>query len=212
MKANKKDDKLYKKFKRQYKLIFSNKDFIDCAKSSFDRKYGLVAFILSLLENQIGSEKLLLSLQKNKNEWLNLFASLYKDENINKAYEILSLNPIVDFDKIVGCFDCFDNAISIITNFIEYKNINIDIGFKYFKKILKSGFGFILYNAIDCKINYSFEQILTDNEYDAKILMILNNTKLFALVKDAIVESCGNKINNLITLLLGISNDLSYDK
>ena len=70
----------------------------------------------------------------------------------------------------------------------------------------------MLYNNIEYKLPYSFEKILADPDYDTKYIFILNNTKLFSLAKQSIVDNCEEDINDIIVLILCMSKTLNKEQ
>lgn len=212
MKRNKKDDIVLLKFKLIYQKVFLNPKFVSAIKTHFNKNGGFAAFILGFVENQIGREKLLKHIDINLPEWIELFADLYDDLTIIDTYSNLGFNPIISLEEIKKSFSCFDKMIDKIWMYFNSEQLSININEFHTKQILKSSLGYLLYNSIDCRIKYDFLDILSDPLYDQKIVMITYNTKLFADAKRCIVNNCGKKINDLITLLLGASKDLNFDK
>ena len=206
-----KDEKFFKKFKTKYSTIFNHPLISEALKNHFDNNGSFIAFTLGLVENRIDNNKFLTHLKINKDEWAELFITLYKNQNIIDIYKKLEINPIVPLEQTISSFNCFDGFINQFIEFIKKHEINLNIHESKIKTILKSAYGYLFYNKIDCKLPYNINEIIVDPEYDTKNVVILNNTKLFATVKQQIVSSCGEKINDLIVLLLGLSNKLNFD-
>ncbi|MCQ2957060.1 MAG: hypothetical protein MJ233_04500 [Mycoplasmoidaceae bacterium] len=140
-----------------------------------------------------------------------MFCTLYKDEKIVELYRKLEINPIIPLEQTIESFTCFNSFINNFIDFLKKHELNLNINEASIKSILKNTFGYLLYNTVECKIPYSFEQMLLDPEYETKYLVILNNTKLFAKAKQEIVSNCKDKINELIVLLLGMNKKLNKD-
>lgn len=206
-----KDEKKFKKYKSKYSFIFNDKILSDLLKQHFDNKGCFIVFIIALLNNQIDSKRIMTQLKINKDEWSELFCTLYKDEKIVELYRKLEINPIIPLEQTIESFTCFNSFINNFIDFLKKHELNLNINEASIKSILKNTFGYLLYNTVECKIPYSFEQMLLDPEYETKYLVILNNTKLFAKAKQEIVSNCKDKINELIVLLLGMNKKLNKD-
>lgn len=207
-----KDEKLFKKFKTKYSIIFNDQLINDALKNHFDNNGSFIAFTLGLIENRIDNNKFLTHLKINKDEWVELFLTLYKNQTIIDIYKKLEINPIVPLEQTISSFGCFDDFINLFIEFIKKHEINLNIHESKIKTILKNTFGYLFYNKIECKLPYDINEIVVDPEYDTKNVVILNNTKLFAAAKQQITNCCGEKINDLIVLLLGMNQSHSCDK
>lgn len=207
-----KDEKLFKKFKTKYSIIFNDQLINDALKNHFDNNGSFIAFTLGLIENRIDNNKFLTHLKINKDEWVELFLTLYKNQTIIDIYKKLEINPIVPLEQTISSFSCFDDFINLFIEFIKKHEINLNIHESKIKTILKNTFGYLFYNKIECKLPYDINEIVVDPEYDTKNVVILNNTKLFAAAKQQITNCCGEKINDLIVLLLGMNQSHSCDK
>lgn len=207
-----KNNKIFLKLKKRYQFIFNDTELRDLLKQHYDSDGCSIGFILGLLENQIEKGKVLDQLSINKDEWLELFRSLYKESTPAKLFKRLEVNPIIPLEQTINEFNCFDQFASDVVSFLKKHEINIGINELNLKQLIKNACGYILYNNIDCKIPYTFDEILVDPDYDTKYIIVLNNTKLFSLVKNGIVGNCKNKINDLIVLVLGMSKPLASQK
>lgn len=206
-----KDEKLFKKYKARYSFIFNDKYLSDLLKQHFDSNGCFIVFMIALLNNKVEPRRIMAQLKINKDEWSELFCHLYKDEVIKSLYKKLEINAIIPLAQIIQSFDCFNPFINQFIEALKSHELNLNISEASIKQILKSVFGYLLYNSIECKIPYNFEQILLDPDYETKYLMVVNNTKLFAQAKQNIVLHCGDKINDLIVLLLGMNKKLNKD-
>lgn len=207
-----KTQKVFLKLKSRYQFLLSDPDLVELLKQHYDKEGCAIIFIFGLLENRIDRNKLINHIQINKDEWLNLFYPLYKNERAIKLFKKLEVNPITPIEQTISAFYCFDDFINNFILFLKKHEINIGIDETELKRLLKYSLGYILYNQIDCKIPYSFDKILKDPDYDTKYIVVLNNTKLFALVKKGITDNCQSNINNLIMLVLGMSKALNDTK
>lgn len=204
-----KDEKVFKKYQTKYSFILTDKYLSDLLKLHFDSQGAFVIFMVGLMNNQVSPKKIMSQLKINIDEWSELFCRLYKDQKIIDLYKKLEINPIIPLEQIIDSFDYFNPFINDFVETLKKHELNLNISESGIKDILKSVFGYLLYNSIDCKIAYSLEKILLDPDYETKYLMILNNTKLFAKAKQNILANCKDKINDLIVLLLGMSKPLS---
>jgi len=207
-----KDEKIFNKYKQEFKFIFKDKNFIEFTQNHFNKNGSFAAFTLAFLQNRVGEKRIYDCARINKDEWVGLFENLYKDQTIFDAYNKLSLNPIIALDKIKITFKCFDNFIDKLFDYIKEQEWSLNISNKDAKELLVSAYGYILYNSIECKLGRQLEDIVVDKDYDNKYIIILNNTKLFSEIKNNIRECCSEKINDLIVVLLGGSNHLALDK
>ncbi len=140
---------------------------------------------------------------------MELFKVLYKEERAIHLFKKLEVNPITPLEQTINEFSCFDNFINNTINFFKKHSLNLNIDELKLKSLIKNALGYILYNHIECKIPYSFDKILNDPDYDTKYIVVLNNTKLFGLLKKDITENCQDHINSLIVLVLGMSKALN---
>lgn len=208
----KKDDILYSKFQKKYRAIFKDDKFIEFTRKHFNSNGGFAGFILAFLENQVGSKKALEHVTINAHDWIDIFYDLYTDENIIVEFNNLVLNPIIEYNMIVKSFDAFDPIISKFIRYFERENLDFKLPNEQIRRIIKTAFSYILYNCLDCKLPYQIGDLLTDVQYDQKVIIVLNNTRFFSDAKKAILDNCGKKINDLITMLLAVSKNLYYDK
>jgi len=207
-----KDEKIFNKFKQDFKFIFKDNNFIRFTQNHFNKNGSFAAFTLAFLQNKVGEKRVFDSARINSKEWVDLFESLYNDQTIKDALDKLILNPLIPLDKIQNTFKCFDNFIDKLFDYIKEQEWSLNISNKDAKELLVSAYGYILYNSIECKLDRQLDDIVVDPKYDQKYTMILNNTKLFSDVKNNIRNYCGEKINDLIVILLGGSNHLALDK
>lgn len=207
-----KNAKAYQKFKNKYSFILNDRFLVEVRENHFDKNGAFISFLLAFLDNKINSKKLHNQLTVNKDEWSDLFIQIYKEESYIDLYKKLEINPIVPLEQTIREFDRFDSFINTFVNFVKVHELNLNISEDKLKLLVKNAFGYLLYNSIECKIPYKLEDILLDREYETKLLMAVNNTRLFSLVKQSILDNCRDKINNLIVLLLGMSNKLNYEK
>lgn len=206
-----KNEKLFAKLKKRFSFIFNDQYISELLEHHFDKNGCFIAFVIGLLENRIDKKKILNHFKINKDEWSELFCLIYKDQQIIDVYKKIEINPVVSFDTITKSFDCFDKFIDLLIEFLKKHEIETKIEDQKLKKLFKFVFGYILYNSLDCKLPYELNEILLDPEYENKYSIILNNTKLFSLAKQKIVDVCDDKINEVIVLLLGMNKALSYD-
>lgn len=207
-----KNAKAYKKFWKKYSLILDDKYLSELRKNHFDKNGAFVGFLLAFLDNQINNKKLFSQFKVNKDEWCELLCEIYKDPEPIKLFKKLEINPIVPLEQTIDEFSCFDAFINHFIKFVKMHQLNLNIDENNVKQLIKNAFGYILYNCIECIVPYKLDNILVDQDYETKVLMAINNTKLFSFAKQSILENCQDKINNLIVLLLSMSNKLNYDK
>ena len=204
-----KTEKVFNKIKTRYQFLVVNPDLKDLLKNHYDCDGRSILFVIALLENRIGKRKIFHHIQINKDEWIELFSILYKEEKLVQLFKKLEINPITPFEQTLQAFDYFDRFINSTINFFKKHDLNVNIDELELKNLLKYALGYILYNSIECKISYSLNEILNDPDYNTKYIVILNNTKLFSLVKKNIADNCQSDINNLIMLVLGMSKSLN---
>lgn len=207
-----KDEKLFEQFKRKHSSIFNDVNFSNLLQDHFNKNGSFVCFVLALIENRWDQKKLITHLSINKDEWLELLGILYRDEHIIDIYKKLEINPIVPLEQTIASFNCFNSFINSLLDFLRKHEINLNIHEKDLKELFKSGLGYLLYNNIEFKLHYEIKDNILDNDYETKYIFVLNNTKLFAGIKKLILDNCGENINDLIALLLGMSKPLSEDK
>lgn len=198
-----KDEKIFKIFTNKYSFIFNDSNLSQELKNHFDKKGSFICFIIAFLQCKFSKKHVYEQIKINKDEWVELFLSLYQDQEIQDIYKKLEINPIVPLEQTISSFDCFDKFITNFFTLLKQHENNLNVSEDIIRELIKSSLGYLLYNCIDCKIAYEFKDILLDPDYDTKYQMILNNTKLFATAKQCIVDVCQNKINDLIVLLLG---------
>lgn len=204
-----KNEKIFKRLKKRYSFLFQSDILQQAIQNSFNKNGSLLAFAIGLLENRLDNKQVFNLISINKDEWIDLFSKLYQDTKINDIFQKLQINPVIPIDQITQTFTCFDKFIDELIMLLKQHQINLNISEIKLKSMIRNTFGYLLYNSIDWIIPYHLNEILIDNEYDAKYVVILNNTKLFAVVKQEIVSNCGEKINDLIAFLLGINKPLS---
>lgn len=204
-----KTEKVFNKIRTRYDFLVQNPDLKDLLKNHYDKDGRSILFIIGLLENRIGRIKIFNHIQINRDEWVELFGMLYKEEKLVQFFNKLEINPITPFEQTLQAFDYFDPFINKTINFFKKHDLNLNIDELELKSLLKYTLGYILYNSIECKIPYSFNEILADPDYNTKYIVVLNNTKLFSLVKKGITNNCQGDINNLIMLVLGMSKSLN---
>lgn len=207
-----KDEKLFLKYKKQFAFLFNDEALASLLSNHFDNNGCYIVFVIAILQNKLEKDKVLNHLKINKDEWIQLFSQLYKNQDIINLYKKLEINPIVPLEQTIERFDCFNPFINELINFLKQHELNTNIHETKIKQLLVSVFGYLLYNHIGCNLPYDIEKILTDHEYDTKYTIILNNTKLFASAKKQIIEVFGETINDLIVLLLGMNKQLNLDK
>lgn len=207
-----KDEKIFGKFKQKHSFIFNDVNFKNLLKTHFDKNGTFVSFIIALIENRLDENKVITHLSINKDEWIELFENLYKNQDVIEVYKKLEINPIIPIEQTVSSFSCFNSFINLLLDFIRQHGMNLNIRETELKEMFRAAFGYLLYNNIDCKLHYEIIDNILDNDYDTKYIFVLNNTKLFASIKNIILNTCGNKVNDLIVLLLGMNKALSEDK
>lgn len=201
--------KVFHQLKSKYQFLLNDSDLKELLANHYDKDCCSIIFILGLLENRIDSKKILNHININKDEWVELFKVLYKEERAIHLFKKLEVNPITPLEQTINEFSCFDNFINNTINFFKKHSLNLNIDELKLKSLIKNALGYILYNHIECKIPYSFDKILNDPDYDTKYIVVLNNTKLFGLLKKDITENCQDHINSLIVLVLGMSKALN---
>lgn len=203
--------KLLQKYKDKLSFIFNDKFLSQSIKNHFDKNGTCILFVIALLQNKLGEKVINNHLYINKDEWIDLFSSLYRDENVIKVYKKLEINPIIPLNQIIDSFKCFNRYVDTLITFLKQHELNLNISENDLRCLFKNVFNYVTYNCIDCKLPYDLKDILHDPDYDTKYLMILNNTKLFAAAKQSIISCCKDKINDLIVLLLGTNKSLSEE-
>lgn len=203
---------VFDKFKKKYTFILENKDLSEVMNHHYNKNGSFIIFLLALLENRLGQKKIMNNVFINKDEWVELFISLYSEPKSKELVSKLEINPITQLQQTIESFECFNKFANDFIDFIKKHNLNINIDENKLKTLIKNVFGYILYNSINLKIPYDFKDILLDPDYETKYQYILNNTKLYAAAKQSIIDNCNNKINDLIVLLLGLSNQLNYTR
>ncbi|XQP54864.1 MAG: hypothetical protein ACOQNV_01855 [Mycoplasmoidaceae bacterium] len=198
-----KDEKIFKSFKNRYSFIFNDSNIVKALANHFDKRGSFISFVIAFLQCKFSEKHVYEQIKINKDEWIELFLSLYTNQEIIELFKKIEINPIVPLEQTVSSFNCFDPFITSLFTLLKQHENNLNVSEDIIRQLLKSALGYLLYNSIDCKIAYEFKDILIDPEYDTKYQIILNNTKLFATAKRYIVDICQDKINDLIVLLLG---------
>lgn len=204
-----KNERLIQKFKSSISFIFNDKFLSQSISHHFDKNGVFILFVVAFLQTKIGEKAINNHLYINKDEWTDLFNKLYSDAEIIEVYKKLEINPIIPFNQIIEHFKCFNKFVNALIEFLKKHELNSSVADTKLKELFMNVFSYITYNCLDCKLPYNLENILADVDYDTKYLMILNNTKFFAKAKQSIIETCQDKINDLIVLLLGSNKSLS---
>lgn len=207
-----KDEKIFKKFKKEYSFIFNDKILKNKIDNHFDKNGSFVSFILIFLETTYKKERAKRYLEMNKEKWLRLFTLLYSDQNIIQEYNNLELNPCIDFEIIKKGFDCFNVFIKEMILLLNQNQIKLGLDNTTIKEFITKGFGYLIYSKIDCNVYYDIEDVVKDTKHDAKIQMVIYNTKLFADIKNLILKYCNDNVNDFIVLILGMTKRLSQEK
>lgn len=207
-----KNKAVFEKFKKKYTFILENKDLCEAMNNHYNKNGSFIIFLFALLENRLGQKKIMSNVFINKEEWIELFIMLYNEPKSKELVNKLEINPITQLQQTIETFECFNPFANEFITFIKKHNLNVNIDEGKLKAMIKNVFGYILYNSINLKIPYDFKDILLDSDYETKYQYILNNTKLYAAAKQSIIENCQSKINDLIVLLLGLSNQLNYTR
>ena len=207
-----KDEKNFKSFKKYFSCLFDNQNFQQMTIKHFDWKLSFAGFIIGFLANQYDKKLLKKHLEININEWNDIFSIFYCDKKIEEVKNNLELNPIVSLEILHSYFQCFDKFIDALIAYLSNQLVELNVDNKdNLFNLFKSGLSYILYNYIDMKIPYNISDILHDHEYDIKYQVIVINTKLFSELKQNILLCCGKKINDFISLVLGMSNRLNEE-
>lgn len=207
-----KDEKIFNKFKKNYSFIFNNETIKNLLENHFNKNGSFIVFTLSILQNKVGGKAIFNHAKINLQDWISLFENLYSDEQIKKVFEIVKLNPLQDLAAIQNMFVCFKPFAEKLIDYLDEQELKININKNAFVQTICDAFGYFLYNDLEVKINQNIKDIIEDKHYDKKVTIILNNIKLFAVVKKHIQDYCGEKINDLIVLVLGGSNHLALIK
>lgn len=207
-----KNEKKIKKFKKNFSFFFKDKYLSPLLKEHFDNNGSFITFIISFLTNKFGLDRTVSQLRINQDEWSLLFCHLYENKDVVDTYKKLEINPAISLNDIEKSFDCFDAFLNELIKFLSYHEFKPDLTSAQIKSLLKTNLGYLLYNKINHKIAYHFKDVLTDIEYDTKYTFVLYNTKLFSKAKQEILNYCGDKINDLIEVLLGLNQQLNLDK
>lgn len=207
-----KNKKYFESFRKKYHFILNNSDLSPLIKKHFNANGSWIIFIFALLENRIDPKKIFNHIKINRDEWCELFIPLYSNQQAINLYKKLEVNPVISLEQTINEFNCFATFANSFVSFIHKHNLSLSIADEQVKKMIINAFGYILYNTINFKLPFTIKQMLLDPDYDTKYLFVLNNTKLFSTIKELILANCGKKINDLIILLLGQSNELSVEE
>lgn len=206
-----KTEKLFRKFKRDFSFILNKIDHVVKKTKHFDENSALASYVLVFLNNRCDSKKLRMHLKRNKDYWINLLLELYRDEQIVETYNNIKLNPYINFNNLVKSFKCFNSFIHQFIEAVKSQDLNLKLSDDLISDFITFGLGYLIYNKVDCLINYELADILLDKKYDSKIQIIIYNTRLFSLIKKLILDNCQEKINDFISLIIGMSKPLSKE-
>lgn len=195
------NEKELSKIKKTFSFIF-NKDLVALLNKHFDKNASFILLTIALLQNKIGSKIIYNNFYINREEWTDLFISLYQNNLIINAFDKIKINPVISIDNIINSFNCFDQFIDQLIHFLEKHQLNLGIEKKQLKQLFKNIFIYLSYNKINVQLAENLNDIIIDNDYDKKFLILSNNTKLFSVTKKMILDNFGDKINDLIVFLL----------
>lgn len=207
-----KDEKIFKKFKKDYSFIFNDNILKNKIKNHFDSNGSLACFILMFLEITYKKARARRYLEMNKEKWLRLFTLLYSDQDIIDAYNDLELNPCIDFDVIKKSFSCFNGFNKELLQLLNQNQVVLGLDDQVIKEFITKGFGYLIYSKIDCDVLYDIADVVEDPKHDAKVQMVIYNTRLFSDIKNLILKYCNDNVNDFIVLILGMTKRLSWEK
>lgn len=207
-----KNKKNVKRIKSMFKFIFRDKFLSPLLIGHFDKHCDFITFTLAAMANRADIKSLISVMKKNKTDWSKLFCSIYENKSIIEAFKQLEMNPVISLDEVIKKMDCFDNFLSLLDQLISSQQLDLGIKNQYLIEIIKNGLGYLLYNKINIQIPYHFSWNLTDPSYETKYIFTLYNTKLFARCKQSIIKHFGDKINDLIVVLLALTRQINLDE
>lgn len=207
-----KDEKIFLKFKKEFSFIFNDQILKREIQNHFDKKGAFASYILAFISFRFKKKRLIKTILSNKEVWLSFFTKLYKDQEIIKAYTKLDLNPCIEFDKVIKCFDCFDTIIEQLLFLLKQERIDLNLSNEEINKFLKHGLGYLLYDQIDFVIPYELKDILNDEKYESHLQMIIYNTRLFGYLKELILKYGLTEVNDFIVLILGMTKRHAQEK
>jgi len=196
-----------KKIQKHFSFVLKN----NILSNDFDKDCNLSTYIILFMVNQLGEEQTLTLIKKNENEFINLFVKLECNKEISdtllffKDTEKLEITTIESKKSIFSSFN--DSFISLLSSL----NVDLSLSNKAISEIVQTGLIYILHSLIDCQLDHNIDDILKDPNYDYKLHVILNNTKLFAKLKQLILSNCGPHISDFISLINGLTPKLAHD-
>jgi len=193
--------KLYQKTIKDFAFILKDKKL----NSSYDVDNSLSNFVVLTLVNQIRHDKTIWLLENNKELFLNLFIELENDENIKLTLESFKSNPTIEVNEINSKKNIFDSFINKLISTLQNLSIDIKLNPTQTKDFFETGLIYILYSLVEVKIEADIDDILADPEYDKKLKIILNNTRLFSNFRQLVINYFGSKINDFIVNVNGLT-------
>lgn len=207
-----KDEKIFLNFKKKFSFIFKDKNLAKSMENHFDKNGALIAYLLAFLSNRYQLPRITRTIRLNKTPWLVLFDNIYKDQDIIETYKKAELNPTIAFETLLESFRCFNKFADEFVALLNKEEIKLGLSDATIRQFVIKGFSYILYNKVDCLVPYELQDIISDPKYEAKVQIVIYNTRLFGDLKDLILANCSNKVNDFIVLILGMTKRLAVEK
>ena len=202
-----KDVKRYLKFQKKIKFILHNKETQNFLKNHYDHCGKIITLILYYVVQWSNDKKIVKKIRNFKSEWISLFAKFYNDKEIKKIFAKIISYPEI-FENNINAFDKIRPFIKILLLFIKNQQIKLIILMNEAYNVIYLSLRYLIYNFAKSQIPNAINEILVDKDYDKKYIITLNNVNFFTDAKNSILDSCGNKVSDLISFLCGCSNKL----
>lgn len=187
------NEKKYIHFIKKYKYILSN---LNIPQNHFDNDKKIVGFCLVIFDSVFSP--LSLEIKQNSQSLLKVFNNFYSNAVFYHVYDSFKKGLKTNNTKI---WDDFVNDLLNIFPMIKNKQKVSDI--------LHIGLAYVLFNCIPCKISSDIEaNIMNLKKYEKQKSILMKNVELFAKLKACITSYFKNNSNNVICLILGLSQRL----
>jgi len=196
-----------KKIQKHFSFILKN----NILSNDYDKDCNLSTYIILLMINQLGEEQTFTLIKKNENEFINLFVKLECNKEISDALFLFKESEKLDIETIENKKTIFKSFNDNFIKLLSTLDVNLSLDNNAISELIYTGLIYILHSLIDCKLNHNIDDILKDPKYDYKLHVILNDTKLFAKLKQLILKNCGSHISDFISLINGLTPKLAHE-